>query len=697
MDAPRLSEYPTPVAQPEPVNILMVDDQPGKLLTYEVILQELGENLIKAHSAEEALQLLLKNDIAIVLVDVCMPDLDGFDLVRLIREHPRYQDTAVIFISATYLSDLDRLRGYQAGAVDYIPVPVVPDILRAKVKIFAELYRKTQALARLTGELEQRVAERTAALQASTSQLQESESRLRLAQDAGGVVTWEWHIADGSFTWSRDLGEMLGLELHDGGTSFERMMETVHPDDRARVRSQLREAARSGRPFDSEFRVTCADGQLRWLVQRGEVVCSAGGRPERMRGVAFDGTERRLTQEALERLNAELEQRVEERTSQLVQLQKTEALGQITGGVAHDFNNLLAVIGANLGLLRRRLPDDPRLHSLLEGALQGAERGAELTRRMLAFARKQELKPERVDVAALVRGMNNLLQRSLGPLVRLETHFAKPLPAAFVDPHQLELAVLNLAVNARDVMPEGGRLTIAATEQTIAAGEAAGLAPGVYLRLSVIDEGAGMDEQVLQRATEPFFTTKGVGKGTGLGLSMVHGLMTQSGGALHISSRPGEGTRVDLWLPRARAGDRSGAGALPPAVEPVRLEPLTVLLVDDDRLVRTAVAAQLDAAGHTVLESPSGPHALTLLDSGQRVDLLITDHAMPVMTGAQLIGELRRLRPGLPAILATGYAELPVGVDEVICLQKPFSIDELTALMARLLAPPAAGAVRAAQ
>src|SRR5580765_6969708 len=403
------------------VNILLVDDQPGKLLGYEVILSELGENLIKAGSANEALDQLLRTDVAIVLIDVCMPDLDGFELAAMIREHPRFQKTAIIFVSAIQVTDLDLVRGYAAGAVDYVPVPIIPDLLRAKVRVFAELYRKTRQLETLNAELERRVAERTAELAQANA----------------------------------------GLEL------------------RVEERTREREAA----------------------------------------------------------------------LAQIHEMQKVESLGQLTGGVAHDFNNLLMAVLGNLDLLRKYIPDDPRMRRLIDGAIQGAERGATLTKRMLAFARRQELKPETVKVPALVDSMVEMLRRSLGPETRIATDFAADVPATRVDPNQLELALLNLALNARDAMPLGGQLTISAHRELVAAGDVPGLQPGEYVCIVERDTGHGMDEATLKRATEPFFTTKGAGRGTGLGLSMVDGLVAQSGGAMRITSQLGIGTTVELWLP----------------------------------------------------------------------------------------------------------------------------------------------------
>jgi len=376
------------------VNILLVDDQPAKLLSYQAILGELGESLITAGSAREALEQLLKRDVAVLLTDVCMPDLDGFQLAEMIREHPRFQTTAIIFVSAIQVTDLDLLRGYELGAVDYLPVPVVPELLRAKVKVFAELYRKTRQLEGLNAELEDRVADRTA---------------------------------------------------------------------------------------------------------------------------------------ALARANVELEERVEERTrereaalAQVHEMQKLESLGQLTGGVAHDFNNLLMAVLGNLELLSKHLPDDARMRRLVDGAIRGAERGATLTKRMLAFARRQELKPETVDVAKLVDSMIEMLRRSLGPTIEITTECDRELAPTRVDPNQLELALLNLAVNARDAMPLGGLLELGARQERIVAGDIGGLARGNYVCITVADNGVGMDEATLKRAAEPFFTTKGHGRGTGLGLSLIH-------------------------------------------------------------------------------------------------------------------------------------------------------------------------------
>ena len=328
------------------------------------------------------------------------------------------------------------------------------------------------------------------------------------------------------------------------------------------------------------------------------------------------------------------------------------------------------------------------MRRLIEGAIQGAERGATLTKRMLAFARRQELKPETVDVPALVDSMVEMLRRSLGPETRIATDFAADVPATRVDPNQLELALLNLALNARDAMPLGGQLTISAHRELVAAGEVPGLQPGEYVCIVERDTGHGMDEATQKRATEPFFTTKGAGRGTGLGLSMVDGLVAQSGGAMRITSQLGIGTTVELWLPVSDASEAATALPAPPPRPPSHIDEARscrVLVVDDDPIVATGTVAMLEDLGHVATEAPSGDAALQLLGSDMIIDLVITDHAMPGMTGTELAVHIRRSWPELPIVIASGYAELPGDGDlSLPRLSKPYRQQDLAALVARL-------------
>nr|WP_064246770.1 PAS domain-containing sensor histidine kinase [Rhizobium leguminosarum]OAP95523.1 hybrid sensor histidine kinase/response regulator [Rhizobium leguminosarum] len=389
--------------------------------------------------------------------------------------------------------------------------------------------------------------------------------------------------------------------------------------------------------------------------------------------ITRDITEKMETQRALEQAREEL-----------FQSQKMEAIGQLTGGIAHDFNNLLMAVLGSLEILKKRMPQDLSLTSLVDNAMQGAQRGAALTQRMLAFSRRQELHMEPIDVSGLVRGMMDMLSRSLGPLTVIETSFPVRLPTILTDPNQLEMAILNLVVNARDAMPSGGRIMLRASEESLPSGKGP-LSPGRYVRIAVIDEGEGMDAKTLEQAITPFFTTKGVGKGTGLGLSMVQGLASQSGGRLTMKSSLGEGTTAELWFPVAIVERATEATADRPQQEENASRRLRIVAVDDDGLVLMNTTLMLEDLGHTVFEAMAGPEALDILRK-QQVDLVICDHAMPRMTGSQLADAIRSEWPEMPIILATGYAEIPegAGIANLPRLGKPFSQAQLAEAISRI-------------
>jgi PAS domain S-box-containing protein len=437
-------------------------------------------------------------------------------------------------------------------------------------------------------------------------------------------------------------------------------------EDRAQQQPErsLANAALDGR-FEREGWRLRKDGTRFWAHVVIDAIRNEAGLLVGYAKVTRDMTEKLLAQQALEQAQ-----------QALFQSQKMDAIGQLTGGVAHDFNNLLMAIIGSIELLKKRIPEHPKVTPLLDNAMQGAKRGAALTQRLLAFARKQDLNLRSVDLPALVRGMTDLLQRTLGPTAIIKTELPDSLPPVQADANQLELALLNLTMNARDAMPEGGTIVIAARNERITAETAGLLVPGRYVCLSVSDTGEGMDEATLTRATEPFFTTKGIGKGTGLGLSMVHGLAEQSGGRLVLESVAGSGTTAELWLPLAPQVQEQSGARLIEAAAAMPMRPLTVLAVDDDRLVLMNTVAMLEDMGHTVLEATSGEEALEILRQHATVDLLITDQAMPNMTGLQLARIVQAERPGLPIIMATGYAEVPRDA-RLPKLSKPFFQDEL--------------------
>ena len=401
------------------------------------------------------------------------------------------------------------------------------------------------------------------------------------------------------------------------------------------------------------------------------------------------------SEDRLREANETLEARVEERTrehelalAKLHEAQKLETLGQLTGGVAHDFNNLLTPVIGNLDLLRRRLPPEERSHRLIDASLQAASRAATLVQRLLAFARRQDLTVRPVDVGSLLDGMSDLIRRSLDPAIQVEISHSPELPPARVDPNQLELAILNLAINARDAMPGGGKLRIHADSVPAHDGPRA----EDCVRIVVQDNGTGMDERTLARAVEPFFSTKGVGKGTGLGLSMVHGLAAQLGGSLHLDSAPGKGTTAEILLPVAdepALADEPTQRALVTA--PRRA---AILLVDDEDLVRVGTSEMLADLGYEVVAASSGAEALHLLRAGEEFDLMITDYLMPGMNGVELAEEAKRLAPDMIVMLVTGYSTIAEGPGSTLPrLAKPFRQADLAEFVAELLLPRGSGKV----
>jgi PAS domain S-box-containing protein len=543
----------------------------------------------------------------------------------------------------------------------------------------------------------------------------EREKQLQTALTAGRLGPWSLDV-EGLRLETSDIARAHFGRAPGEPFSYGDLIGSIHSGDAEARKLAFDRALTSGDDYISEFRDIWPDGSEHWVEVRARAITDDNGRVTRLVGVSSDITSRKITELERERLVSELaaertalsnltrtlEHRVAERTAQLsaeiaarektqhqlLQSQKMESVGQLTGGIAHDFNNLLMAVMGSLELLRKRLPDDPKTKRLIDGAMQGAVRGASLTQRMLAFARQQELRTVSADLGGLVDGMKELLHRSIGPQIALTLSIAQDLPAAVVDPHQVELAVLNLAINARDAMPEGGAIHIQVREEVVAAGHAAQLKPGRYLCVQIADTGCGMDAQTLAKAVEPFFSTKPAGKGTGLGLSMTHGLAQQLGGGLGLSSQPGKGTTASLWLPVA-ATPAEPCIAVATQIAVSRM--VRVLLVDDDPLVAMSTADMLTDLGHTVTEASSGERALKWLDSGLQIDLMVTDQAMPGMNGIELAELVRKRRPGLPVLLATGYADLPAcQLAKLPRLAKPYQQSQLQAAIENLLAaaPP---------
>ncbi|MBC9206152.1 response regulator [Roseomonas aerophila] len=537
--------------------------------------------------------------------------------------------------------------------------------------------------------------------------LHEGESRLATALQAGRLGPWELDVEARVLAASTTCRTVFGRR-QDADFGYDDLVDSIHPEDRAEVLARIRASAETGSDFATEFRTLWPDGTVHWAELRARLVRNRQAGKTRLVGVSSDVTDRKTAEDQLRRLNETLEDRVASRTAelslahdvvlaeiaqrerteeQLRQSQKMEAVGQLTGGLAHDFNNLLAGITGSLELLQLRIAQG-RVHEIarfVNSAQEAAARAAALTHRLLAFSRRQTLDPKTTDVSQLVAGMEDLVRRTVGPEISLEVARADNLWLTLVDPPQLENALLNLCINARDAMPDGGRLIIHASNAKVdhQAGQDHDLPAGQYVVLTVTDSGVGMTPDVMARAFDPFFTTKPLGQGTGLGLSMIYGFVRQSEGHIRIQSEVGHGTTIRLYLPRhdgylVRMDAQSGLADAPRAEKGE-----TVLVVDDEATVRMIVTEVLEDLGYAAVEAADGHAGLRILQSDLHIDLLVTDVGLPGgMNGRQLADAARLLRPDLRILFITGYAENAVLGQGSLhpgmhVLTKPFAMDAL--------------------
>jgi PAS domain S-box-containing protein len=654
--------------------VLVVDDDERNLLAIRTVLEDIGDIVI-ADSGEEALRHLLKGEFAVILLDVYMPGLDGYETAQIIRSREQTKRIPIVFLSAVNKETEHLMRGYSMGAVDYVFKPVDSVVLRSKVAVFVDLFAMRKEIQR---KALQEQALLDANLRANAERLR-VEQELRLAQQRQAAIIESLPIVlylealDASprapkFV-SGNLAALTGFSFEDVLETPDLWIKRLHPEDRNRVISALEDRPH-GRLLSVEYRWQCADGQYRHFLDQAVLLRDGDGQPIEYAGTLLDVTDRK-----------ELE-------SQLLQARKMDAIGKLTGGIAHDFNNLLAAVLGGIGLIERRLPLDEEHLKLVHMTRRAAEQGSELVGRLLAFARRQQLAPACIDLAPLSTAVTDLLAHTLGGLVELEWQIDGSLWRPFADQSQLELALMNLIINARDAMPEGGKIVVEGRNCTLATPED-GLAAGDYVVLTVSDSGCGISPEMLEQVMEPFFTTKDVGKGTGLGLSMVYGFAKQSGGAFRIHSDLGSGTRAEIWLPRSpayavaevEAGDRTSSE--------IGVRPMKIILVDDHEGVRTTTAALLRDGGHEVVEASDGAEVLSLLDgSADGYELLITDYAMPHVSGAEVIRQVRDIRPGLPAIIITGYADaqsIARRPSNVAVLAKPFSPEQLNSALAEAI------------
>jgi PAS domain S-box-containing protein len=642
--------------------ILVVDDDPRNLIAVEEVLRSPGIEIVTADCGEAALRHVLKDDFAVILLDVQMPRMDGYEVAGLIRNRPRSSRVPILFLTAFNKDDMHVFRGYSAGAVDYVFKPIEPLILKSKVDVFVDLYRKTEEIRR-QGEEERRLLMENLRVR---SEKLKTEQALRRREEHQSIVLQSLPIALYTASVQEDH-----RQLYFTNESIERITgfppgaflaspdfwaSRIHPDDRDRVLTQLKDLPDQG-SLTLEYRWTCADGTERFFLDQTMLMKDEDGRPREFFGMWFDISERK-----------QMEQN-------LLHASKLEAVGRLTGGIAHDFNNMLSVVIGNLDLLEKTIKGNAKAEPRVRMAMEGAQRCADLTHRLLAFSRRQPLQVSVIDAAALMPGLLELMRRTLGEHINVELDIRDNSYPIQVDRAQLEAALLNLAVNARDAMPHGGDLSISVRGETLEEGKAE--RSGDYVVIEVSDTGVGMPPDVLERVFEPFFTTKETGKGTGLGLSMVYGFVQQSHGHVEVDSVPDQGTDIRIYLPRANGVAEIVANKQGPIAKPFG-EGQTVLVVEDNPAVRQVAISTLMSLGFKVIEAATGDEAARILMSNDQVQLVLSDVRMPgELTGIDLARLIKSERPDIQILLTTGYVDSEKALEDIELLYKPYRATDL--------------------
>jgi signal transduction histidine kinase len=632
-----MTDPTAPLGTERSAKVLIVDDDERNLLALSEVLEPVAK-VVCAKSGRDALRLLLREDFAVILLDVFMPDLDGYETAALIRQREQTARIPIIFLSAVNKETEHLMRGYEMGAVDYVFKPVDAVVLKSKVSVFVDLFEIRNKLE----ASERRQDSILRALPMAIYEVTEKDGEL-LRQFRGG-----------------DLSHFLGNEADAVLRGERRWEQWVHPEDQDLL---AREPESGGDTVTVEYRWVGPEGVRHHILDQ-RIATSLSGAQRRWAGSLIDITERK-----------ELE-------AKLVHAGKMDALGQLTGGVAHDFNNLLAAILGGLGLLQRRLEMGDKETQIVEQMRHAATQGTELVRRMMSFARQQDLQPTIVEPESLCQSVAGIVDHSLGGTVTVRWERDTGDLNLFVDRSQLELALINLILNARDAMANGGEITVSIAP----CGETATQTPQLCIR--VADTGEGIPPDKLARVTEPFFTTKETGKGTGLGLSMVSGFVHQSGGELRIESTEGEGTSIDLILPATRSDSRSGQEGDDEALD--WLADKHLMLIDDDEAVRTILKEQFLDAGAHIDDLCSGEDAVSAARSEPgKYDYVLSDFAMPGLDGLEALREIRRLAPQARVALMTGNSDdhrLANDLD-IPLLRKPLDLKLLAHAFAREACP----------
>ncbi|WP_262027759.1 response regulator [Microvirga sp. Mcv34] len=662
-----------PPSDPIPAKILVVDDDPRNLIAVEEVLRSPGVEIVTADSGEGALRHVLKDDFAVILLDVQMPRLDGYEVASLIRNRPRSSRVPILFLTAFNKDDMHVFKGYSAGAVDYVFKPIEPLILRSKVEIFVDLYRKTEEIRR-QAEQERRLLMDNLRVR---SEKLKAEQALRRREEHQSIVLQSLPIALYTASVEEDH-----RRLHFTNESIERITgfrpeaflerpdfwsSRINPEDQERVLAQLKRLGEEG-SVNLEYRWRCADDVERHFLDQTVLMRDEDGQPREFFGMWFDITE-----------SKQMEQN-------LLHASKLEAVGRLTGGIAHDFNNMLSVVIGNLDLLKKSIQGNEKAERRVRMALESAQHCADLTYRLLTFSRRQALQVSTIDVASLMPSLLELMRRTLGEHVNASLHLDDGIWPIQVDRAQFEAALLNLAVNARDAMPHGGDLTICVKNQMVEEGKSA--PGGEFVVISVSDTGIGMPPEVLEKVFEPFFTTKESGKGTGLGLSMVYGFVQQCHGHVEVESEPNVGTTIRIFLPRSHDAAERHEDSQSAMAHPFG-DGRTVLVVEDNPAVRQVALSTLHSLGFKVMEAETGDEAARLLRSKNDIKLVLSDVRMPgALSGIDLARLIQKEQPDVQVLLTTGYFDGEEKLEDLNLLYKPYRASDLAEKLQSLMNSP---------
>jgi two-component system cell cycle sensor histidine kinase/response regulator CckA len=659
------------------VKILLVDDSPENLVALEAVLESLGQELVKAKSGFEALRYMLDDDFAAIILDVKMPEMDGFETASLIRSRKRSQHTPILFLTG-FRNEEHLFRGYDLGAVDFLFKPIVAEVLQSKVSVFVELSKnadllrmQAEEIRNLNVDLERKVNERTAELIADIAErkraeqaLRESEQRLRVAIEAADLALWSIEVSSGAMAASPRMKEMFGF-AGEAGSDLDAWLERIAPDDRERATRQLMLSIAGAEEFDSEFRVVAHDMDTRWIASRGRLLSEDADSPARLVGVSQDITGRRVAEEAVRHK------------------QKLESMGLLAGGIAHDFNNLLTGILGHSSLVLEDGGLSAENRECIQNVVLAAENAAQLTRQMLAYSGRGRFVVESVALSRRVKEMLPLLQATLPKHVRMELDLADDLPPVEVDTAQLQQLLLNLVMNGAEAAGFDGAFVRLSTRVAGLGGhsltdviEGREIAPGTYVVLEVQDNGHGMDAATQARIFDPFFTTKFTGRG--LGLAAVLGIVRGHKGAIQLRSQPGEGTVFSVYFPPTESMEQRPIHAQPPLARGSGL----VLVVDDEETIRRTAKLALERHGFTVLLARNGMEGVDLLrEWAGRISVVLLDMAMPVMSGEQAFRKMVEMRPGIAVVATSGYDEEETvarfGEGLAGFLQKPYTAMQL--------------------